>query len=105
MLEARVSRVYDVPFCMHAYYIPEQNNTYMVLWYKDSTELHSSRAIGRLFDMKPLRKLSTALRLRFEYVTGFMIRKQQVTLIQTFAKKAFKGESLVAQMIMGRLAV
>ncbi|CAE7232459.1 unnamed protein product, partial [Symbiodinium sp. CCMP2456] len=39
--------------------------------------------------------------LLFEYVTGFLVRKQQVTLIQTFAKEASEGRSLVAQMIMG----
>eukprot|EP00913_Durusdinium_trenchii_P011098 g10420.t1 len=39
--------------------------------------------------------------LLFEYVTGFMVRKQQVTLIRRFAEEAFNGRSLVAQMIMG----
>ncbi|CAJ1330598.1 unnamed protein product [Effrenium voratum] len=39
--------------------------------------------------------------LLFEYVTGFLVRKQQVTLIRRFAEEAYKGGSLVAQMIMG----
>eukprot|EP00435_Cladocopium_sp_Y103_P040164 s652_g10.t2 len=39
--------------------------------------------------------------LLFEYVTGFMVRKQQVDLIRRFAEEAFAGRSLVAQMIMG----